>query len=401
MEKDNFNREGQEETVVTRSVLGVGIAFLLVLMLVALVWFGLVNQPRSPQPATSVAVVATIRSSTTPTTLATVTAAANQTALATFTPSPETAAVTFNNTPSQLTPTVLQQPTSNLFPFFPTATPVVATSEYPYTTPVPNFDTATSTESVANTPTVDSFATAFANSFSTVFAVPTYTALATTTPEIVDSPTSAATPVATTETVTASWPITAAMAFDQLQTLHFVIDIRGGKVQIMPETDLKHAEGDLAHSSGDFQATIAAHLFVGDVTVKTVRVNNEQYLTSPIGGQWAKLSPAETFDLSVLFDQKNGIGALNRQLQNVSMLADATIDNVQCAHFSGTLPGSAVGPISYNTLGKNPVTLEEWVGKDDNLIRQIYLKETTPNGAFWVINLSKFNESLNIQKPNV
>lgn len=381
MEQENFNKDGQEATDFTRWVLAVGIGVLLVFLVVAFLWFGLISQPRSSQTPTALAAQ--------PNTI---------TALPTPTLSEQATAVA---TPAT-TEAVISGPTAALFP---TDTPVIALSvpEISFTTPVPIFSIAPTT---ADTPTVDSFATVVnsdtptVNSFATALASsptalisPSDNASSTPTPDVTTN-------LATSTASTPSWPETAAANFDQLQTMHFIIDIRGGKVQILPETDLKHAEGDLSHSTGDFQAKILATIFVGDVTVQTVRVNGDQYLTSPIGGQWAKLSPSETFDLAVLFDPKNGIGALNRQLQNVSMLSDETIANVDCVHFQGTLPGSAVGPISYGTLGHNPVTLEEWVGRDDKLIRQIYLKETTTNGAFWVINLSNFNESLNIKKPN-
>lgn len=353
MEQDELNKENPESALATRWILAVGLGGILAFVVLSYVWFGLTSANSNAGDNS------------------TATLQAVPTALATT-----VGAVAFVGSPrAAVTPTVFLTFPRQLITAFALPT-LPAYSSTPFVIVLPTLPpTATPTPEPTVTPTPTDTPTPFA------------TATAYSTPAPTDAPATAL-------------PKAAAQAFDGLQSMHFVIEIRAGKIEIAPSTQLKRADGDLTRTKR-FQAKVLAHVFIGDLTIQTIGLDNEQYMTNPIGGKWSKLSPDQSFNLSVLFDNQNGVGGLTRQLQNVQVLTDETIDNVGCNHFVGTLPGSAVGPVTLGTLGHNPVTLDIWAGRDDHQIRQVWLKETVSNGAFWAINLSKFNQDFNIQKPNV
>lgn len=352
MEQDELNKESPESALATRWILAVGLGGILAFVCLSYLWFGLTSANSSPGSNFT----ATLQAA--PTVVATTTTAAGTLR------SSQSAAVTptiFLTSPRPLItafglPTLPAYSSTPFLIVIPTLSPSITPTPTPTVTPTP-----------ADTPTL----------FATATAYPTVTP---------------------TDAPAVALPKAAALAFDGLQSMHFVIEIWAGKVEIAPSTELKRADGDLTRTKR-FQARVLAHVFIGDLTIQTIGLDNEQYMTNPIGGKWGKLSPDQSFNLAVLFDNQNGVGGLTRQLQNVRVLADESIDNVGCNHFVGTLPGSAVRAVTLGTLGHNPVTLDIWAGRDDHQIRQVWLKETVSNGAFWAINLSKFNQDFNIQKP--
>lgn len=355
MEQDELNKENPESALATRWILAVGLGGILVFVILSYLWFGLssANTNASSNPTTTLQIV--------PTSL----------------PTTVVVAIAFRGSPRAL-PTVIPTVFLTIPRQISTAFALPTLSAYSSTPFVLVIPTLRPTPSPLPKPTVTPTPSDTPTPFATATAYLTATA---------------------TEPPTTVLPEAAAQAFDGLQSMHFVIDIRAGKVEIAPSTQLKRADGDLTRTKR-FQAKVLAHVFIGDLTIQTIGLDNEQYMTNPIGGKWSKLSPDQSFNLSVLFDNQNGVGGLTRQLQNVRVLADETIDNARCNHFVGTLLGSAVGPVTLGTLGHNPVTLDIWAGRDDHQIRQVWLKETVSNGAFWAINLSKFNENFNIQKPS-
>lgn len=352
MEQENLNKEGPEAVIATRWILAIGLGGLALFLILSYLWFDLTgnSKPTTTTPAT--ASVATV-SSVTQTTL-------------------------------------LTSATKPVFPVLKrTATSLPTTFATPVPTVIP--------EPSATLP----FMTAFA---STTTAAATFTFSANSSPPDPTMVTPAViatavdTPLVTATTPQATLAQTVAQRFDQLQTVHFTLEVKAGKVEILTGTQLKRAEGDLARPNS-FQAKIYASVLIGEATINTIGINGEQYITNPLTNSWSKLSQSQTFNLSLLFDKQNGISGLVRQLQQVENLGEATLGGVACVHFVGTLPGSAVSPVTHGIFGRNPVTLDVWAGRDDNLIRQLYLKETTSNGAFWVITFSRFDQTVNIQKP--
>jgi hypothetical protein len=373
MEPENFSSENADAVIVTRWILAIGLGGIMLFISLSFLWLSLFgpsssieigpNLISSPTPAVSNIGVAEVTPNQTATTSALV-------LILEPTPTFGVATLTLTKFVATNTPTP-----------YPTATPYF----YLSSTSTPSESTATVTLTLNPTPT-----TAI-----TLYPDATSTPLESTTTLTVASELLA---TSTPSIQSLAEPLVAAQAFDQLQALHFIIEIRSGKVEILPGTQLKRAEGDLSRAN-QFEAKILAHTLLGDVTVQTIRVGSDQFLTNPIGGKWAKLGAGQSFDLEVLFDHQNGVSGLLSQLQDVSFLSDEIINGVTCQHFVGTLAGNKVGPVTYGTLGHNPVTLEVWVGRSDQLIRQLYLKEINSGGAFWAINFSQFNETVNIQKP--
>ena len=97
------------------------------------------------------------------------------------------------------------------------------------------------------------------------------------------------------------------------------------------------------------------------------------------------------------------MGATAEKLNDLKLVGAETIDTVDCWHLAGTVPGPDIAPLTANTLGKNEVLFDIWIGKSDSLVRQVTFKETgaadPKTASYWLITFSKFNDPVTVNKP--
>jgi hypothetical protein len=181
-----------------------------------------------------------------------------------------------------------------------------------------------------------------------------------------------------------------------LDTLHFVLEIRQGKVSLSG-ADLKRAEGDLKRPDG-YQAAVKLQILFGNVTVKVVGQNGVQQMTDPLTGKWKQSGPSETLNLAEMLDPETGVGAVLKNLSNLTLVGNEVLNNTTVYHVQGLASASQVGQLTFHNLGQNPATIDAWIGQDDSLVRQLYLKENSPGSGFWAINFSNFNQPVEISQ---
>lgn len=291
------------------------------------------------------------------------------------TPSPAVNVVSLAlETPLVLPPTATPTP-------YPTSTPTLA----PASTPVP---TATPRPTATPTSTPVPTATPSPTPRPTATTIPTPTIAFTVAPTVTSGPT--ASPAAFENALLNR----AADNLSTLNTLHFVLEIRQGKVSLSG-ADLKRAEGDLKRPDG-YQASVKLKILFGEVTIKVVGQNGVQQMTDPITGKWAKSGPGETLNLAEMLDPETGVGAVLKNLSNVTLVGSELLNNTTVYHLQGLASAAQAGQLTFNNLGQNPATVDVWIGQDDNLVRQLYLKENSPGNGFWALNFSNFNQPVEI-----
>lgn len=188
-----------------------------------------------------------------------------------------------------------------------------------------------------------------------------------------------------------------------VNSMHFVVDIQQGKVDLYQNITLKKADGDWLRPD-KFQAKLRIGIGPGLADADTIGVGNDQWLMAkPLITQWLLLPPEVGFKPGVLFDKDKGLGATAQKLNDLKLVGAETIDGVDSWHIGGTVPGPDIAPLTAGTLGKNDVLFDMWIGKTDGLTRKVTFKETgaadPKTASFWVITFSKFNDPVTINKP--
>ncbi|MEI6045164.1 MAG: LppX_LprAFG lipoprotein [Chloroflexota bacterium] len=207
----------------------------------------------------------------------------------------------------------------------------------------------------------------------------------------------AATPVATTDPAVSEALRRAADPNGKINSLHFLVEVKAGKAEIRG-AEFRQAEGDMKRPE-DFQASIKVNSLFGTLSVEMLGINQEQFTTNPITGGWLKVNKDDNIKLGALLDPSLGVSAILLNLGNPKLIGPETINGVDTLHYQGTSTGKLISPLSIYTLGKHDVILDIWISTQDNLVRQINLKEIDGD-AIWTISFSRFNETVTINRPD-
>lgn len=215
-----------------------------------------------------------------------------------------------------------------------------------------------------------------------------------------------ATPVPPTPTPLPDAKTIARNSADKLlgvSSLHFIVDIQQGKVDLYNGITLKKADGDWLRPD-KFQAKLRIGVGPGQADAETIGVGSDQWLIAkPLIATWAKLPADVGFKPDVLFDKDKGLGATAAKLNDLKLVGSENLNGIDTWHLAGTVPGPDIAPLTAGTLGKNEVLFDMWIGKSDGLVRQVTFKETgaadPKTASSWLLTFSKFNDPVTINKP--
>lgn len=221
-----------------------------------------------------------------------------------------------------------------------------------------------------------------------------------------DNPT--ATPTVPPPTPTPVKPLTpseiAKQSADKLNavnSLHFIVDIKAGQVDIYNGITFKKAEGDFSKPD-KFRAKLRVTVAIAQVDAETVGMDNQQYLLlTNLSKSWVTLPANVGFKADVLFDPQKGVGAVVQKIDNIELVGTESLDGVEVYHLKGIVKGADVSPLTAGTLGKNDVDFNVWTGKTDFLTRRVTFKErsTNANASDWQLDFSKFDVPVTINRP--
>ncbi len=214
------------------------------------------------------------------------------------------------------------------------------------------------------------------------------------------------TPSPTATPVTAQAVLSqAADQFGQVNTLHFELQLNN-KVPLDQKGQIKlsGATGDLKRPSS--AQTKAKVTFIGaNLSINMISVDNQQYITNPVSGNWEKAPSDLSFDPAVLFDQNQGIAHVLRQVQDPTIVGTETVDGKETYHITGTVNKQDVEPISGGAIAANSIPVDAWVVKDTHNIVKLVLHDKGTNGGnsetTWTLLLSQQNQPVTIEKPNL
>ena len=200
----------------------------------------------------------------------------------------------------------------------------------------------------------------------------------------------------------------AGSAMQKVEWLHFVIERNGSPAYIDAEETLvfRRAEGDYA-APDRLQAAVKV-MAAGFVTeIQVVSVQNKQWMTNLLTGQWEELPAGWELGPSALFDAQVGIPHLmTRGLIAAKTRLDgpAEFEDLDGTfwHLTSETTGEQVHTMSGGLIPSGPADLEAWIDPTTFLIHRVrlVLPESDPEEPMeWIIELSLFDEPLDIQPP--
>lgn len=215
-------------------------------------------------------------------------------------------------------------------------------------------------------------------------------------------PTATVTPVPPTPTPTPKELLNrAADATLAAKSLAFTLQREGEPVLFDATTGVKFSE-----ASGEYQAPDRVHakikaLFGGTLLELEIFWLPEGVITSnPLTGGYSRLGVSPAFD-AVAALSKDGIPGVLKALDNVTQMGAEKIEDVETDHLRGEIDQSKlVDPTgALRVLMPSPglYTVDVWM--DSTTLHIVRLSLTEPGGSKWLLDLSGFDEPVDIKAP--
>lgn len=215
-------------------------------------------------------------------------------------------------------------------------------------------------------------------------------------------PTATVTPVLPTPTPTPKELLNqAADATLNAKSLVFTLQREGEPVLFDATTGVKFSE-----ASGEYQAPDRVHakikaLFGGTLLELEIFWLPEGVITSnPLTGGYSRLGVSPAFD-AVAALSKDGIPGVLKALDNVTQMGAEKIEDVETDHLRGEIDQSKlVDPTgALRVLMPSPGLYAVDVWMDITTSHIVRLSLTEPGGSKWLLDLSGFDELVDIKAP--
>lgn len=186
----------------------------------------------------------------------------------------------------------------------------------------------------------------------------------------------------------------------ELKSVHFRLELTGGKMALAPGMVVDNVEGDAA-VPGRIQAKTKATVLNMVVEMELVSVEGKQYLRNPLTKRWDEIPAA--FAQANFFSPESGAPAIMKGTKNLARLENEAVEGTESYHLKGTLEPAAVVALTGGAPAGAPLAVEAWIGTGDFLVRQIKLQGAVLQGdqanVLRTLTLSRFNTPVTIEPP--
>ncbi len=189
-----------------------------------------------------------------------------------------------------------------------------------------------------------------------------------------------------------------------VDTLHFTLNIEGET--FIDETEaiqLESAEGDLARPDKvnvEFQVRL---LGATTVSIRMITIGLDSWTTDLITGNWGDAPPEFGYNPSILYDNQDGLGPVMGKLDGAEIAGVQEIEDREAYHVKGTATAEIIAPLTAGTMTGDAVAIELWVDVETSDLLRVKVvepeSEAKENPATWEMNLSAFNEPVDIESP--
>jgi hypothetical protein len=187
---------------------------------------------------------------------------------------------------------------------------------------------------------------------------------------------------------------------DQMETFHFRLEHENGTSSIPLDLQLVKAEGDVV-TPDRMWAKLETKAGKQPVHVEVIGIGDDGWITNPFNREWQPLPSGTT--IKDVFDPAQGVKVVANSLQDPRVTAEEEVDGDPSYLLEGTVESAvleAAAPIAEPgfTIG-----VKVWVGKEDSLMRRIYLEgpisAEEPQDIVRKLYISQFNQPVTVTPP--
>ncbi len=186
---------------------------------------------------------------------------------------------------------------------------------------------------------------------------------------------------------------------------HFLIERVGAPAYVDPPDNtvvFRLAEGD--YTAPDRAQAVVRVIAPGLVTdVSVISIDELQWQTNVLTGQWEELPPNWGFNPTVLFDSEVGLQAVLRQdMSDMRLLGTEKLDDALLYKVTGSATGERLYEMSGWLIGPQPVTVTLWIRPETFALVQAEVVEPEPDAeepSVWLVSFSQFGQTVTIEPP--
>lgn len=201
----------------------------------------------------------------------------------------------------------------------------------------------------------------------------------------------------------ADWLDAATERWKETESFHFTLTLEERVIALDATGVLgfSEAEGNVI-APDRMQALALINTPLGSAQVDFIAVGEDQYLTNPLSGQWEPLDESLRSDITLIFDETQGVVAVMGQMQGLERLPDERVAGPLAVHLRGTIPAETLAFLASDLAGAGTLTVDLWIETQSAQILKIVITEpvgaegTTP---VWTFLLSNFGGVAPIEPP--
>ncbi len=190
----------------------------------------------------------------------------------------------------------------------------------------------------------------------------------------------------------------ASLAVAGLQGFHFVLTQEDATIPLPSNLELESAEGDVVLPDR-LAAELEAEIQDTNVSVDTIAIGGETWITNPFTRRWQKLNA----DLRNYADFGALLPALLPAIKDAAVIGEAVLDDVATYLVAGACSSAELqAALPFSSPG-HEVRVEVWIGVEDSLPRRVRvigrLISDESGDAVRQIDLTRLNQPVRINPP--
>lgn len=181
---------------------------------------------------------------------------------------------------------------------------------------------------------------------------------------------------------------------------HFALTHENGSTPIVNGINMRTAEGDIVKPD-KLQATVGGTITSGQsLSVKVIGIGQNLWINL-VGSKYTELPGGGA---SAILDPTTGVTKAIAGAKNPHIAGQATINGVQTTEVDGTVDAGDLTALDDQAQAGKQVNGRIWIGNADHQVYRLRLEgplnDQEPANIARQIDLSKFNETVDIQPPS-
>jgi lipoprotein LprA len=181
---------------------------------------------------------------------------------------------------------------------------------------------------------------------------------------------------------------------------HFALTHENGTTPIVNGINMRTVDGDIVKPD-KLSATVGGTITGGQsITVKVIGVGQNVWINL-VGNKYTALPGG--VGASAILDPSTGVSKAIAGAKNPHIVGEATINGVQTTEVDGTVDAGDLTALDDQAQAGKQVNGRIWIGNADHQVYRVRLEgpvnDQEPANIARQIDLSKFNETVDIQPP--